>query len=184
MKLIFWGLIFLFFDFNLNFGSSSISILPDFAGYALIWKGMKQVECGAYITARPWVCGGIIYSAIVWVLNCLGIMAHLTTTALFAILFGVAGTLIELGVLYWITKGVCELEQVLEYDLYGKPLKTAWIVLLIWLVLVQVTSLLVMPAIAVIALIASFVFMIYYLVRFHKSRKAYEERISWPEEEE
>lgn len=183
MKLIFWGLFFLFFDFNLNFGSSSISVLPEFVGYALILKGMKQVECGAYLTARPWVCAGIIYSAIVWVLNCLGIMAQLTTMAVFAILFAVAGSLLKLGVVYWITKGVCELEESLEYNLYGKSLKTAWIVLLVWIVLVQVTSLLAMAAFALIALIASMIFMIYYLVCFHKSRKAYEERTSWPEEE-
>lgn len=182
MKLIFWGLIFLFFDINLNFGSSTISILPEFVGYALILKGMKRVDCGAYLTARPWVDVGIIYSAIVWVLNCLGILAQLTTMAVFAILFAIAGSLLKLGVVYWITKGICELEESLEYNLSGKSLKTAWIVLAVWVVLVQVTSLLQMAAFALIALIASVIFMIYYLICFHKSRKAYEERISWPEE--
>lgn len=175
MKLIFWGLILVFFDFHLNIGACSISLLPAFVGYILIGKGMKSVDCGAYVTARPWVTAGIIYSAIVWVLNCLGVMTQLTTMALFAVLFAVGGTVILMGVLHRITGGICEIEQVHGWDLQGRALKTAWTVTAVWVVLMHLTSLLGMAALAVVALIAAYAFEVYYLFRYHKSRKAYED---------
>lgn len=178
MKLIFWGLIFLFFDFNLNFGASSISLLPAFVGYALIRTGMGRVtECERYGKARSWMLAGIAYSAVVWVLNLLGMPAG----SALGFVLGVAGGVFLLVATWQIAKGVAELEGVCRYDLYAKPLMTAWTVLLIWVILVRVTAWLGIELLAMIALLASFVFMIYYIVRFHKSRKAYEERAGWQE---
>jgi len=182
VKRIFWGLFFIFFNLNLNLGSSTISFLPDFVGYALIWSGMKQVDCGAYITGRPWACVGTIYSAVIWVLNCAGIGNALSATVLFAVLFAVAGTVIKLGVLYWITRGVCELEQAVGRSLYGQQLRTAWVVLLVCMVAAQATALLSLAVIAVVVLVASVIAMIYYIVRFHISRKEYGQGITSPEE--
>ena len=181
MKLIFWGLIFLFFDFNINIGRSTISFLPTFVGYALIYSGMGRVNgCETYTGARPWATAGIICSAIIWCANCLGILMGTEISFVLSIV----SSLLQLVVTYKIARGVRELEEALKYDLYGKSLMTAWIVLLIWIVLVRVVSVLGMEMFALIALVASMVFMVYYVFRFHKSRKAYEDRMSWPEEEE
>ena len=179
MKLIFWGLIFLFFDFKLNFGSSSISLLPTFAGYALICSGMGRVEeCETYAKSRTWVIAGIVYSAVMWVLNCVGAQFD----AMVSLLLSLVSSVLQLVTTYRIAAGVCELERVCKYDLYGRSLKTAWIVLLVWTVLVQATAWLGIVALAVVALVAAMVFMVYYIFRFHKSRKAYEEQAGWPEE--
>ena len=178
MKLIFWGLIFLFFDFNLNFGASSISLLPAFVGFALIRKGMGTVtECERYGKAQPWMLAGIACSAVVWVLNLLGT----PDGSVLGFVLGVVSGAFQLVATWQIAKGVAELEDVYQYDLYAKPLMTAWTVLLIWVILVRVTAWLGIDVLAMLALLASFVFMIYYIVRFHKSRKAYEERAGWQE---
>lgn len=182
MKLIFWGLIFLFFDFKINFGNSTISFLPGFVGYALIWKGMRQVDCGAYISAKPWVVTGIVYTAVIWVLNCLGILAHLTAVGVVSIMLTVAGSVIELGVIWWITKGVCELETRCEFDMHGRKLKKAWTILLVMAIVLLAATLLNRPVISLVVLIVYVIFMIYYLVWFHRCRKAYEVLAGQPEE--
>lgn len=171
MKLIFWGLFFLLFDFELNFGSSTVSILPTFVGYAMIFVGMGRVaECEAYARTRSWAAAGIVFSAVVWLLNCLGV-----SYAVLVIVFTIIGTVLQLFVTYEIAKGIRELEGIHGYDMYGKSLMSAWIVLLVWRILTQVT---IMPMFAMIAMLASLIFTIYYIVRFHKSRKAYAECIS------
>lgn len=179
MKLIFWGLFLVFFDFYLNIDACSISVLPGFVGYWLIRRGMGQVDCGAYIRANPWVIAGIIYSAIVWVLNCIGLMKGSVVEVLSVII----GPVVQLVVLYWVTGGIRELEDVHGWDLYGRSLKTAWIMVAVWVVLSRLMNVLGVAPLAVLAWIVSFAFMLYYIFRFHKSRRAFEEYEACREEE-
>jgi len=183
MRRIFWGLIFVFFNLNINLGNSTISFLPAFVGYALIVSGMKQVPCGAYMIGRTWACVGTVYNAVFWVLNCLGIINYLSSMGLFAVSFTLAGTILQLGTLHWITKGICELEETEERTLSGDRLKNTWVALLVCAIAALVTSLLGLAVIAAVGHIASFIAMICYLVRFHASRKEYEGRPEKTEED-
>ena len=179
MKLIFWGLVLVFFDFNLNIGACSVSVLPGFVGYWLIRRGMGQVDCDAYIRANPWVIAGIIYSAIVWVLNCIGLLKG----SVVEILSIVIEPVIQLVVLHRITKGICELEDTHGWDLYGRSLKTAWLMVAVWTVLSRLMNVLGVASLAVLALLVTYAFVLYYIFRFHKSRRAFEDYEACREEE-
>ena len=56
MRQIFWGMLFLFLDFNLNLGSSSIGLIPDFAGCIFLIRGLDALagESVRFVQARPW----------------------------------------------------------------------------------------------------------------------------------
>lgn len=180
MKMMFWGLLLLFFDFNLQLPPHVLSLLPDFVGTALIYMGMGKVaECSVYAKARIWPKAGSFYLALIWALNLLGMYTNPTLT----LVLDTGAAVLELIVTYRMAQGVEELEAIHECDMYSRSLMTAWKVLVLWVVLVRVTAMLGVALLAVVALLASFVFMIYFMFRFHKSRKAYEECLRWKEED-
>lgn len=159
MNKIFWGLLFLFFDFNIN----EISILPAFVGYILIYLGMKEYEeTPAFAKARPWVIASIVWAAIFWLplLN----PGYLS----------VIGTALQLVVTYFIVLGVEQLEQARELDLNASRLRTAWYITLVCLIVTYLAGILA-AGLAVIAMIVWFVAAIIYLVAFYRCKKALEQ---------
>lgn len=159
MNKIFWGLLFLFFDFKIN----EISILPAFVGYILIYLGMKEhEETPAFVKARPWVIVSIIWAAIFWLplLN----PGYLS----------VIGTALQLVVTYFIVLGVEQLERTREIDLNSSRLRTAWYITLVCLIAAYLASILA-AGLAVVAMIVWFVAAIIYLVAFYRCKKTLEQ---------
>ena len=163
MNKIFWGLLFLFFDININ----QISILPAFVGYLLIYFGMKEynVRYGAveaYTKARPWVIAATVWAALFWLplLN----PGYLS----------VIGTALQLVVTYFIMQGVEQMERVWERDLNSSRLRTAWYITLVCLIVTYLAGILA-AGLAVIAMIVWFVAAIIYLVAFYRCKKALEQ---------
>ena len=43
MRNIFVGLLFIFLDFNLDFGTTRVGLIPDFIGYIMVFQGLKEL---------------------------------------------------------------------------------------------------------------------------------------------
>ena len=167
MNKIFWGLIFLFFDFKIN----GVTLLPAFVGYLLIYFGMKEYNAKheaveAYIKARPWTIAAAVWSAIFW-------LPLLNPSYL-----SVVGTALQLAVTYFIMRGVEQMEPLHARDLGAARLRTAWYIALVCLIVTYLATILatmLAAGLAVIAMIIWFVAAIIYLVAFYRCKKALQE---------
>ena len=163
MNKIFWGLLFLFFNININ----QVSILPSFVGYLLIYFGMKeynteQGEVPAFSTAKPWVIAATVWSALFW-------LPLLNPGYL-----NVIGTALQLAVTYLIMQGVEQIEPVREIDLNSARLRKAWYVTLVCLIAAWFLGLM-EAGLAVVAIIAGLIAAIVYIVAFYQCKKALEQ---------
>ncbi len=159
VKKIFWGLLFLLINININ----QISITPSFIGYILICLGMKEYEeVTAFNKTRPWVIVGGVWSAVFWlpIIN----IGYLN----------VIGLILELYVTYQIMRGMGELEQTRGLDLRSEKLRTAWCVEAVCNVLTWLLGLM-QAGLAFVTMIVGVVAAIVYIVAFYRSQKALEE---------
>lgn len=62
MKLIFWGLLLDFLDFNLTFNGFSIDILPDFVGWLLVLFGARRMREENERFARMQPAAGVLFA--------------------------------------------------------------------------------------------------------------------------
>ena len=89
MRQIFWGMLFLFLDFNLTVKSSLIGLIPDFVGCIFLIRGLDLLrgESIRFVQARPWALAAAVYTGFTWLLDLLG----LNLTGIFSLLLGLAG---------------------------------------------------------------------------------------------
>lgn len=157
MNKIFWGLLFLMFDINIG----SVSIIPDFIGYILIYLGMKEMGAEqTFSKAKPWMIASVIFAVVFWFpLWGEGI----------SVLAMLVGTVLHLTVTNYIVLAVDERANG-NVDTAG--LHKAWTVMAVC----QVLSVLLiwLGWLAVIAAIISFVAAIVFVVSFHGCKKQLE----------
>lgn len=108
MRQIFWGMLFLFLDFNLNLGSSSIGLIPDFAGCIFLIRGLDALagESVRFVQARPWAVATAAYTGITWTLDLLGI--HL---GIFSLVLGLGNLALCVYLSWLIVQGILQTEQ-------------------------------------------------------------------------
>ena len=168
MNKIFWGLIFLFFDFKIN----EVTLLPAFVGHLLIYFGMKEYNAkytpvAAYTKARPWVIAAAVWTAIFWL--------PLINPGYLSVI----GTALQLAVTYFIVRGVEQMEPLHGRDLGSARLRTAWYIALVCLIVTYLANILatvLAGGLAAIAMIVWFVAAIIYVVAFYRCKKALEEK--------
>ena len=68
MHRLFWGLFFVLLDFEITVGRAVFEILPDFAGFFLLMKGMEALsdEIPGFEKSRHLAFGAFLVSAIVY----------------------------------------------------------------------------------------------------------------------
>jgi len=113
MGKIAWGLIFLFFDLNIN----HISITPAFVGYILIALGMKEYG-SCPVTRGGETCGWVsaVLAFLLWIP-----VAFFGRTALALVLTG-----LQLVVTWQIVELVHQMETRLDKDLNWEGLRWIW----------------------------------------------------------
>lgn len=165
MGKIFGGFLLTFLEFNLTMGSCTVGLLPDFVGYICILSGLVELadEGVSFKKAKPFAIVMAVYSAIIYILNFLGITSGLWWLSIIA-------TVCAFWISYQIIKGVSEMEERYHADLKSKTLNTTWLVM----VIVQAVSFLtlvipVLGLLSIVGLIASIVF----LIMFFQSCKVY-----------
>jgi hypothetical protein len=170
MKNIFIGFIFIFLDFNLTSGNVKIGLIPDFLGYIIMVKGLVEMadESMLFMKAKPYATGMAIYTGFLYVFDLLGVSASL---GVLSYILGFISTIISLYISYNIVMGVMEIERKYNAFLNGASLKSVWTLLAVFNILSF--SLLLIPGIAIIFIIVSFVVSVCFLVSFNHSKDLY-----------
>jgi hypothetical protein len=168
---IFIGFLLIFLDFNLDINTCRIGLIPDFIGYIILINGLKEMtfESKCFEKIKPFVAGMGVYSSILYAMDLFGLSANLSG---FGVLLGIASTIISLYISYVIIEGVRNTEINHNADLNSASLKSTWTLMAVFQTASYVSSIL--PALAIICIIVSFIVAILFLVQFNRSKNLYE----------
>lgn len=120
MFYIFIGYIFIFFHIKIN----GFDLLANFIGYAFVYAGLCRYtpHVNAFEKAKPWAIGmGIIF----FVIGAAGVIG-VNLPNLLAITVNLLTVLASLYLLFLIGKGVGELEQITNLNLYAEKFRSIW----------------------------------------------------------
>ncbi len=170
MDSVFYGLVLLFFNFEIN----GIDVLPDFIGYYLMFRGLKELssESRHFAEMKPWAAAMAVISAILFVTGLVGL-------PLGSLPVRIGVTVAHLFILYRLILGVQELEGRLGAPMEGALLLRRWknicIVSAANFLLVSVQSFrpVRLGIVVMILALTSFVLYVLFLMAFHRSRQAY-----------
>lgn len=171
VKRIFIGLIFVFFDFNLNFGGSTLELIPDFIGGYFLWKGTGELAEESEFFSRA------VKPSFLWGI-CMGIQfvnnLLISSVDAVSIVLSIIGLALMLYVTYMISYGMVDIEmQAGSGAMRTSRLISAWKAMAVCNVMLMV-SMLILPMLAIFLIIAGFVAVVCYLVFFHTAWKTYE----------
>lgn len=170
MNNIFIGFIFILFDFTLSFNENTLSLLPAFVGYWFLGKGLVELQdrSESITKAIPFAKFMIVFSAITWLINLFAIPLGFVGIAI-----GFVETVLSIYVSYLVVVGIKEVEEYHQADLQADKLKQAWLIsticrlcvgLLIWV-----------PFLILVAIVATFIIHIYFMMLLNNTKKAYYE---------
>lgn len=176
MKNIFIGFLLIFLNFDLNIGSSKIGLIPDFIGYIVMIKGLLEMaeESPLFIKVKPLATLMAAYSGVLYLIDLVGISGSLGPLS---ILLGIASIAISLYISYNIVMGVKDMEEKYNTLLNGNSLKSTWAILAVFNILTF--ALLLIPALAIICIVVSFIAAICFLVAFNNSKNLYYDMKGW-----
>lgn len=170
MQSLFVGLVFVFLDFSLQLGRVRIDLVPDFVGYLLICRGLRQMapEGARFGRTIPAARCAAVYTGLLYFLNLTGLPARAGAQAG---ILPVAATAASLLVSYGITRAVEELELRLDCDFGASGLRMAWIALTAASMLHYL--LLRSEVLGNLSMLCSMAAGIVYLAAFYRSRERY-----------
>lgn len=173
MKKIFWGLIFIFFNYSINISNMNLGLIPDFIGYLLMLSGIKELisESEYFSKVRPVLMGMTILSLIFYVFDLLGM--GVTTSAVLVILINIIAVVGSLYSSYMITCGVVDMEKNQHLELAADKLMYKWKVKAMFLILGYLVIFI--PIASLICMLVSLIFSIIYLFDFNQSKNCYYE---------
>jgi len=127
MKKFAIGFLLIFLNFNLNFNQFSLNVLPDFVGYYLLLKGMAEMETEnpRFAAPRVFATGMVIYTAILWIGNLLGVSGGLLVMVL-----NLIALVVHFYIAWVLVCALREVEAAHQADLYGAVLAKRWKILL------------------------------------------------------
>ena len=170
MKNIFVGFILIFLDFSLNLGNSKIGLIPDFVGYIVMIRGLEEmsVESSHFIKVKPYATVMVVYTGVLYLLDLVGFSVSL---GVLSYVLGFISTAISLYISYNIVMGVNDLEGKYKASLNGASLKNTWTFLAV--LNVSTYILILIPAVGLLCIIASFIVAICFLIAFNNSKNLY-----------
>lgn len=171
MRNIFIGFLFIFFEFNLYLGNSTIDIIPDFIGYIILIKGLDEMSADgpSFARIKPFAMGMGICCSIVYAMDVFGIG---TSLGWIGIILGIAGMVLSLYISYTIIQGIHEAEAKHSADLGSNRLNSTWTVMAVFQAAYYVGMFI--PFLAVVCVIVSLISSIVFLVAMNKTKIRYE----------
>lgn len=188
MKKLFWGFLFIYLNFNLNFNQHSLNVLPDFVGYIFLLQGARILEDESEFFSRacPFATGMTIYSAILWIGALLGVTSEANWITR---ILGIISVIVSLYVSWLLIRGVQEMEERHMSDLNGGKLMSLWKGLAVVQIAGGVIGLMInlmnvgiLAVVTVVLAIVGFVLIVLYLIAWNKSAAAFETAQSAPNE--
>ena len=170
MDKLFFGFLLIFINFNLTINGHTLNILPDWAGYCLIYSGLNDLsDKGEHFPlAKPWCLDMAVYTGAVWLLE---IFMGDTKLGIISWVLNIVATLVSFYVSYLILQGIADVERNQGVSLGQEGLMKVWKLYVICSLAAHVLVLL--PPLVIICLIVVFVAAVVFLVRFNATRKAY-----------
>jgi hypothetical protein len=170
MNKLFWGFFFLFLNFSLNFNGASLQLLPDWLGFILLFAACSELENESELFSkpRPFCIGLAAYTALLWLMDLLGISANL---GILSWILGLATTCLNLYVAMLIVDAIANVEMHRNYDLCAAHLRKVWKVLAVCTVITH--FLLIVPVLALICVLVAAVTSIVFLVAVNGTCKAW-----------
>lgn len=174
MRNLFVGLLFVFLDFNLDFGLTRVGLIPDFIGYIMIMIGLNELIflSPRFKKAHPFAIGMVVYSSVLYVADFFGVWVQFGgISGWLGLGLGLVSVAVSLYISYCIVKGVHDLEIEEGRDLNGERLFSTWKLLAIFSAISYV--IIIIPVLGIISIVASLVVGIIFLVAFNKTKNAY-----------
>lgn len=173
MQNIFLGMLLVFLDLNINLGKTTIGLLPDFAGYILMIKGLEEMtpESPLFEKARPWVTAMAVYTGVLYAMDFLAMDVQLRFLGW---VMNLAALVAGLVISRWILRGILEIEANRRLDLQGQQLEQLWKPLAIVQLVAAAFGW--FPLIGWICALAAFVMGVCYLVAFNRTKNLYLEQ--------
>ena len=172
MQQVFWGILFLFLNVNLTFGSVTIGLFPDFVGYLLLLQGARTLagRIARFSRLEPLCVGGAAYTGVLYLLNLFGVSTGLGWVAYLAAL----GEFV-LGILAGarVVGGMEDAERAYGCSFAAAELRQAW---QLSSIVGAVSCLLVpwiVPVLSIPAMLANFVCAILFLYALYRSKQLF-----------
>lgn len=172
MKKIFWGMIFVFFNFTLTFNQFKLGLIPDFIGYLLMLSGTLEIfsESDRFTKVKPVLIIMAVLSTLFYINDCFGLV-NITDQTIILLMNGIL-VIGNLYCTYMITCGVKDVEINHQVDLAADQLMYRWKVKAMFTILTYL--ILFIPMLSFISLLVSVIFAILYLVAFKRTQRLYE----------
>jgi len=130
MKMIWWGLLFIVFDFNLGLGGGNlvIGLFPSFLGYVLFSLGVFRREDAAeeFASLKPFLVLLTIITSLQYFTNLLGFAKYLQSQPGIRILVNLVGIGAAIYFAYRTLTWMEKLEEECNADLYTGRCRAGW----------------------------------------------------------
>ena len=173
MQQIFWGMFFVFLDFNLNLGKMSIGLTPDFVGMIFFWHGVGALaeQSVYFVKARPISGIGIGYCAFLYILDLFGLGS--IGGSLVSILLSLCNYALTVYLTYLCIAGIRDMERIKGCDFGSAFLYKMWLCVVIIGALTY--PLIFAPFLAFLCMLAGIVMTILLLVAMYQVKKRVEQ---------
>jgi hypothetical protein len=174
MGSLFWGLFFILLDFNVTFNTCVLGLLPDFVGFLLILRGLKELQqySAEFVKIQPVVILMAVSKFITYLLDLTGVTAQNQTVMA---VVGLVFLLFYLYIEYEIICGIRDMERVLEMDCNARPLLSLWKVIACFGILANLVYIFA-PAVSILFLIVLVIADLVFLYTFYQAKKLYDQR--------
>ena len=155
-------------DFNLDIGTSTIGLIPDFIGFWFLNKGMSELSAESDIFGKKSGLALILMACSmgIYLIDLLGL-----SLGLFGIVIGIAMTIAKLYLEYQVLMGMFELEEYNNTHMGADDCKTRWIFAMVMILLNFI--LIWIPLINIVCLIIAFIMGIVFLVSVNTFKNNY-----------
>lgn len=172
MNNIFWGFFMVMLDFNLTFSSGSLSLLPDFIGWFLLYRGLTELsdESVSFANVKNMAIVMIILSLLLYICDAFGLLRE---SQVLSLLFGLTATLLQLFVTYSIISGIAEMERNHSAELNSEALQKCFVIIAVCCLFI-VAAMLFVP-LAFVAAVVMIAASIVFLFQLAKTKRLYAE---------
>ena len=173
MKSIFTGMLLVFLNFNLDFNATRIGLIPTFLGYIFMVRGLSELAgfSSQFSKVTPYSKGMIAYSATCYAMDLFGISSMLGEVLSFAL--ALTTTIVSLFISHGIILGIREVETTRVQNLNSDQLYSTWKLLVFFSLISYVLFLI--PVLAIVSIIISFIIGVYYLFVFNKTKNLFQD---------
>lgn len=171
MDKIFIGMLLIWLDLDFPLGSGVIGLLPDFAGYILVMRGIYSLEKNIRYLVKvwPWTVIMAAYTGILYGLRLFGLLAG---DPFVLWVLELAAMAAALAVQYGILSGIRKMERQEGWDLQSDRLRILWLALAMVQGMGAVLSW--VPTVGIILTVAGWIVAICFLAAFYRTKTRYQ----------